>query len=294
MMPLSAPAKINLGLRILRRRSDGYHELESLFLPLDLADVLELEVRDASRPSVHLRLAGRSAQVPDGGENLAARAAQAYLDRAGLACRVEIALAKHTPAAAGLGGGSSDAGAVLRALAARFPDALGPEALHALALALGADVPFFLDPRPCWVSGVGERLEPVEGLPALPLLLVNPGVALATAEVYRAFDALHPGWSRAPAPAPDGRALADPRTRAERLAGWVDNDLASAALRLCPAIGRVRQRLQELGALAVGMSGSGATLYGVFPDAASARASLDRAGFAPPAWGRVATTLESR
>jgi len=293
VIQLDAPAKINLGLRVTRRRADGYHELESLFLPLDLADAIRLAVAPAPRASVVLRLEPAAPAIPDNAENLAARAASAFLEAAGLAFRVEIGLTKHTPVAAGLGGGSSDAGAVLRALAERFPDALTPAALASLALQLGADVPFFLDPRPSWVRGVGERLEPVDGLPSLPLVLANPGVALATAEVYRAFDALHPGWNR-PETAAHGLEPLDPSGDPERLAGWVENDLAGAALRLCPAIGRLRERLRALGALAVGMSGSGATVFGVFADAAAARAALGGAGFSPPIWGRVATTLESR
>ena len=293
MIQLDAPAKINLGLRVMRRRADGYHEIESLFLPLDLADAIRLAVAPAPRASVALRLEPPAPEIPDDAENLAARAASAFLEATGLAFRVEIELTKHTPVAAGLGGGSSDAGAVLRALAERFPDALTPAALASLALQLGADVPFFLDPRPSWVRGVGECLEPVAGLPSLPLVLANPGVALATAEVYRAFDVLHPGWSR-PETAAHGFEPPDPRGAPERLAAWVENDLAGSALRLCPAIGRLRERLRALGALAVGMSGSGATVFGVFADAAAARAALGGAGFSPPIWGRVATTLESR
>jgi len=288
---LSAPAKINLGLRVLGRRADGYHELESLFLPLDLADEIRLGVEPAPRSSVQLRLAPTPFCVPDGGDNLAARAALAFLEAAGLTCRVDVELAKHTPVAAGLGGGSSDAGAVLRGLAARFPEALGPAALATLALELGADVPFFLDPRPAWVRGVGEQVEPVDGVPSLALLLANPGVGLATADVYRAFDALYPDWKPRAAPGPARGPLAG---GAEQLARWVENDLEAAALRLCPAIGRLEQRLRELGALAVGMSGSGATLFGVFEDAPAARTALAEAAFAAPQWGRVATTRESR
>ena len=291
MTALSAPAKINLGLRVLGRRADGYHELESLFLPLDLADEIRLGVEPAPRSGVQLRLAPTPFCVPDGGDNLAARAALAFLEAAGLTCRVDVELAKHTPVAAGLGGGSSDAGAVLRGLAARFPQALGPAALASLALELGADVPFFLDPRPAWVRGVGEQVEPVDGVPSLALLLVNPGVGLATADVYRAFDALYPDWKPRVAPGPARDPLAG---GAEQLARWVENDLEAAALRLCPAIGRLQQRLRELGALAVGMSGSGATLFGVFEDAPAARRALAEAAFAAPQWGRVATTRESR
>jgi 4-diphosphocytidyl-2-C-methyl-D-erythritol kinase len=268
-----APAKLNLGLRILGRRADGYHELESVFAPLDLADRIELEIGEAERPEVTLSLAGAAAGVPDDATNLAVQAAAEFLAAAGLARAVRIRLTKSIPAAAGLGGGSSDAGAVLRALAASFPDALGAPALAHLALELGADVPYFLAPRPARVGGIGERIQPLADFAPLACLLANPGVRLSTAAVFAAFDA-HPA-SSPPALDPElGLDLA--------------NDLEPAALRLCPAIAPLRERLRAAGARAVGLSGSGPTLFGIFPDAAQAARALSRAGFAGPVWARVA------
>ena len=181
---------------------------------------------------------------------------------------------------------------MLRALCDAFPEAVGRSALAALALELGADVPFFLDPRPTRVGGVGERLEPVSGLPRLALLLANPGTALSTAEVYAAYDALHPAPRSVAAPSelPDLARLSGDSSDLVRL---LANDLEAPALRLCPAIGRLRARLRELGARAVGMSGSGATLFGVFVSPDAARAALAAAAFEPPIWAQVATTLES-
>ncbi len=288
-----APAKVNLGLRVLGRRPDGYHEIESLFAPLDLADEIRVAVQPDARGRVTLSLGPRDARVPDDATNLAVRAAAAFLDAAEIGARVHIELAKRIPAAAGLGGGSSDAGTVLRELAARFPDALpGPE-LQRVALELGADVPFFLDPRPARVGGIGECRTPVKGIPRLDLLLLNPGEALPTAEVYRAFDALRQEASGEPHPLPE-TFPSDLREAASRgeLARLLRNDLEIAATRLCPPIRRLRARLIELGALAVGMSGSGATLYGVFETAQAARAALDRAAPGALGWARVASTLE--
>ncbi len=151
-----APAKVNLGLRITGQRPDGNHELESVFLPLDLGDEVELEVAPARLSSVALTLhPGPVEGVPGDASNLAYRAAEAFLEvagRAGCTGSVRIRLHKRIPAAAGLGGGSSDAGVVLRSLARLFPAALSAKALGELALDLGADVPFFLDPRPARVS----------------------------------------------------------------------------------------------------------------------------------------------
>lgn len=297
-----APAKINLGLRIVGRRPDGYHELDSLFLPLDLAD--ELELREAPpEDGVSLELAGGAPGVPADPSNLAVRAALAFAEAAGLTTGLAVRLTKRIPAAAGLGGGSSDAGAVLRELDRRHPGAVAPERLRALALSLGADVPFFLDPRPARVRGVGERVEPVEGVPALHLVLANPGIPLSTAEVYRAADALG-GELTGPAGGPTmpplsalreaGADPADPSgPGAGELEAWVRNDLEPAALRLCPPIGRLRERLRQAGARAVGLSGSGPTLYGLFGDRATATRAAVEAGIRAPAWVRVAQTLPS-
>ena len=290
-MRVQAPAKVNFGLRVVGRRADGYHELESLFVPLDLADELSVAAEPADRTAVRLRMQ-TAADVPADGENLAVRAALAFLKEAGLSVDVCIDLAKRIPVAAGLGGGSSDAGAVLRALSEGFPGSVGQRALAQVALDLGADVPFFLDPRPAWVRGVGEKLEPAPGLPRLALLLANPGAAVSTAEVYRAFDALQPVARSVPRARelPD---LADLVGDPSGLARLLANDLEAPALRLCPAIARLRERLAELGALAVGMSGSGATLFGVFESPGAARDALAAARFGPPVWAQVASTLES-
>lgn len=290
-LELDAPAKVNLGLRIVGRRADGYHELESLFAPLDLCDAIALRIESARAAEVTLAIAGDAAGAPQGSDNLAVRAASAFLARSGIAARVSIGLTKRTPVAAGLGGGSSDAAAVLRGLAQVFPAAFPADALEELALGLGADVPFFLDPRPSWVTGIGERREPVTGVPSLALLLANPGEALATEEVFRAFDALAvPGAARSAPLRWLAHELADDRALAARL----HNDLEAPAVRLCPPIARLRAQLSAAGARAVGMSGSGATVYGVFANRAAAEGAA--AGFPLPgrSWTRVAATGESR
>jgi 4-diphosphocytidyl-2-C-methyl-D-erythritol kinase len=283
---------VNLGLRIVGRRPDGYHELESLFVPLDLADEAPRRVPPPAPAGVVLSLLEPAPGVPAGAANLAVRAAEAFSAAAGLHAGVEIRLGKRTPAAAGLGGGSSDAAAVLRLLARHRPAALSPDDLRRLALELGADVPFFLDPRPAWVGGVGEHLEPATGIPPLALLLANPGAQVPTAAAYRAFDALHP-QGRGAIPTPRRPDWSQWHDAGGALARWLHNDLESAALRLCPAIGRLRRRLEALGPLAVGMSGSGATLFGIFPDLAAARHALAHTGLEAPAWARVATSVGS-
>jgi 4-diphosphocytidyl-2-C-methyl-D-erythritol kinase len=291
-VPISAHAKLNLGLRVVGRRADGYHLLESLFVPLDLADVLRLAItRDVPR-AVSLRVEGATPELGADESNLAARAARAFLQAADLDAEVDLELEKVIPVGAGLGGGSSDAGSVLRMLDAAFPGALGPERLAAVALALGADVPYFLDPRPALVTGIGEHIEPLADVPSLPVLMATPAPPLPTAHVFRAFAAasatLTPaeGTRRIP-PLPAlleasrgtetrvGRVLRRVRpvtwARSDDLQTLLANDLEAVATRLQPAIGRLRTEIARAGARAVGMSGSGPTVFGVFESADEAR-----------------------
>lgn len=298
---LRTPAKVNLGLRLVGRREDGYHLLESLFAPIDLHDEVEVELGGSGSEGVHLELAPIPADrmppalaaVTAGPDNLVVRAAVAFLRAASLTRSVEIRLDKRIPAGAGLGGGSSDAAAVLRALNALVDRPLPAAELARVALGLGADVPFFLAPIPSFVSGIGECIEPLEGLPGLDLVVANPGISLATAEVYRAADALgsaltRPGAGSTMRAFSRLRAASDPSGSVPRVSGigprslqpsirdLLVNDLEPAARRLCPPITRLAQRLAEMGAMAVSLSGSGATVFGVFASADAARRAADR------------------
>jgi 4-diphosphocytidyl-2-C-methyl-D-erythritol kinase len=187
---------------------------------------------------------------------------------------------------------------VLRALTALFPGALAAERLAALALGLGADVPFFLDPRPAIVRGIGERIAPVGSLPPLHFVLAHPGLPLATADVYRAFDQAAPALtlsdpgSTLPPPfgfLEDGAGRID-RVAVDRIAGLVallGNDLEPAAIRLCPPVARLREQVRTQGALAAGMSGSGPTVFGLFEDAAAAGKAARTLALEPPAWSKA-------
>jgi 4-diphosphocytidyl-2-C-methyl-D-erythritol kinase len=257
-----APAKLNLGLRVVGRRDDGYHLLESLFVPLDLADRVRVEVEAAPASAVSMTVLGRAGDVPGGDDNLVVRAARAFLHAAGLGARVALTLDKQIPVGAGLGGGRY------------FANKLSAPALAEVAVRLGADVPFFLDPRPAWVTGIGERIEALPAFPPLDVLLVTPAPALATAEVFRAYAAaLTP-----PSPSRRMPALRDGP-------GWfptatlLANDLEPIAARLRPAIGRVRSEIERLGAEAVAMSGSGPTVFGLFRDAEQARSASKEGRF---------------
>lgn len=289
-LELHAPGKINLGLRLVGRREDGYHELESLFLPLELADAVVIDVQPGRRGILELTVEGGHASVPAGEENLAWKAASSFLRASGLEANLRLRLRKTIPVGAGLGGGSSDAAAVLRGLSRLHPGRV-PD-LRALALELGADVPFFLDPRPARVGGIGERIEPVEGLPALPVVLLAPRMALSTAAVYAAWDAsgaaLTPRSAASTMPwlLPLRRLRGDPGRIAidisvEEWAEALRNDLEPAAVLLCPPVAGLSRRMREVGSVAVGMSGSGPTVFGVFgsgPEAEEAERVLSAGG----------------
>lgn len=283
---LRAPAKLNLGLALVGTRADGYHLLESLFVPIGLCDELELAVEPGGEgvaldcgPPLDAELPEDLHRVPSGPDNLVHRAARLYCERAGYRARISIRLRKAIPAGAGLGGGSSDAAAVLRGLAGLSGLDLAPGDLARWALELGADVPYFLDPRPAWVTGIGERIEPVEGVPALAVVLVNPGKTLATAEVYRMADQLGGALTRN-TPGSTMRAFSglarESRDVASALRDLLINDLEPAARKLCPPVARIADRLDRLGASAVSMTGSGATMFGVFASEQAARTAADR------------------
>ncbi len=256
----TAPAKINLFLRVIGRRSDGYHEMDSIFVPISLADRVRIEVRPSQSPAVSLRCA--VASIADSKTNLATRAARAFMHEFGVTGEVQIDLDKAIPMGAGLGGGSSDAGAVLRMMAALFGvDARGR--MEAVAVSLGADVPFFLDPRPSRVGGIGEIIAPLQGFPTLYLVIAVPPVEVPTGPIFKA---LKPAQWSGPAPEDDFRAILAGRISASSLV----NDLAPVAIERYPEIGQLKAILEESGARAAAMTGSGGAVFGVFESAKAA------------------------
>ena len=302
---LSAPAKVNLGLRVVGRREDGYHLIESLFVPITLCDDVRVECVPAGRTTVELSVQidpsapdSLARSVPSGPENLVHQAARVFLEAAEATASVRILLRKRIPSGAGLGGGSSDAASVFRALTQLIPNRVAPETLAQRALALGADIPFFLDPQPALVRGIGEKIEPIQGVPLLSLILGHPGEALATPEVFRVWDALPDALTPSPAGstlrALSGRltgASATAAELAEVLGDLLENDLEKAAVRLCPPVRRLQERLSRAGALATGMSGSGATVFGVFADGKAAAQGFEQLAPGAREWWHLAQTV---
>jgi 4-diphosphocytidyl-2-C-methyl-D-erythritol kinase len=277
-MPL-ARAKVNLWLKVVGRRADGYHLLDSLVAFADLADSLEASPSD--RLSLVVDGPGEAALSKET-DNLVLKAARLLADRAGVAPRAALRLTKRIPVAAGLGGGSADAAATLQALVDLWRVAIPVEGLFELAASLGSDVPMCLAGRTALVSGIGEKLAPAPPLPPCGLLLVNPVVALPTAGVF----ATHRGdFARAE---PLVRPWSDLASLVEALAAR-GNDLTVAATALCPAIADVLAFLRKSPAVRyAAMSGSGATCFALYDTPGAANlAATD----VPAAWWRHAGVL---
>ncbi len=267
-------SKVNLSLAVTAKRPDGYHDLDSLFYPFrDPSDEIRLE--DAPGDSgVTIRCDAPGVPLePE--KNLCGKAVFAYCKAAGMDVPgVVIHLEKHIPVAAGMGGGSADCAAVLRLLQERF-HALSQEQLEAAAFSLGADVPFFLNPRPSHVTGAGEHIVPVDGLPEhLPLLLAAPQFPVSAAWAYQHMD-----LARAIAEPPRTNELVDALRRRdyEAAARFMRNDLEHALFVKFPLLVILRDFLLAQGALRVMVSGSGPTLLALFRDDSAAQAAHARA-----------------
>ncbi len=274
-----ARAKVNLWLNVVGRRADGYHLLDSLIAFTDLADEIAAAPSDRLSLTVDGPLASSIAQ--EGDNNLVLKAARLLADRAGVAPRASLTLTKRIPVAAGLGGGSADAAATLQTLIDLWRVALPVEELFDLAGRLGADVPMCFAGRAALASGVGEQLAPAPPLPPCAILLVNPGVALPTPDVFKARRS----------------AFSEPRP----LRPWTDlasfvvalaergNDLTDAAITLCPLVADVLAFLRKsVGARYIAMSGSGATCFALYDSVEHARHTAARL---PTSWWHHAGKL---
>ncbi len=279
-----APAKVNLTLGVLGRRADGWHELDSVVAFAGCGDWLAFEPSEALSLTIAGPTAAATGQTDD---NLVLRAARALAERVPRLKLGRFHLRKSLPVAAGLGGGSSDAAAALRALAAVNDLAPDDERLFAAAAAVSSDAPVCLCPSARHMAGRGERLGPALGLPPLPAVLANPGVAVATPAVFAALG-LKVGASLDAPPAPRLEPGYD-RARALDALKAGRNDLQASAIAIAPAIGDTLAALARLdGARLARMSGSGATCFALFDDRhAAARAARMLAGAHPSWWVRA-------
>jgi 4-diphosphocytidyl-2-C-methyl-D-erythritol kinase len=288
-----ARAKVNLCLHVGPIRSDGYHPLSSLVAFADVGDLVTVEPAEALSLTVTGPFSsGLAGAGPDGaGDNLILKALRALGQATGTGDpRLKVTLDKRLPVAAGLGGGSSDAGAALRLARTALSLAIDDAALEAISAVVGADGPMCLRARTAWAEGIGDRLEDRPGLPPLYAVLVNPGAPCSTGAVYRAYDHAPVGVADRPADLGDASAAG--------VIGWLAqqrNDLQPPALTVAPAITGVLSALSACeGVSLVRMSGSGATVFGLFEgqgEAAAAAAAASRLSADHPDWWIVPAVL---
>lgn len=281
-----APAKINLTLEVGPPRVDGYHPLQSIVTFADVGDIIEAEPAEV----LSLNIVGEFADelAGDTENNLVMRAARALSDAAGISLGASLTLEKQLPIASGIGGGSSDAAAALRALNELWRLSWPLEQLRPIARTLGADVPVCLAGLPAYMTGTGEVFEPIT-LPAFAAVLINPLTPLSTPEVYRRFDAMGLGARFATKPAPDWSGAE------QALAGIArtGNDLTDPATAIAPQIAEVSQILRaDARVRYAALSGSGATVFALTANAEDAAALADALQEKRPDWW-VADTLLS-
>jgi 4-diphosphocytidyl-2-C-methyl-D-erythritol kinase len=278
MFTLKAPAKINWFLSVLQKRGDGYHDISSLMQCVDLYDLLTFEKHDTLQVISDVR------DLPVE-QNLVYRAAMAMRGIAGVRQGAKITLKKEIPLAAGMGGGSSDAACTLIGLNRLWGTNLSTEKLHEVGELIGSDVPFFINSNYAYAEGRGEIITALPGAPAVTLLLVNPGIPVSTAWAYQARQ------SELTKKAVDIKLFCQTldRNDFDLLRSLMVNDLEHAVISAFPEIGRIKDSLLRLGAVASSMSGSGSTVFGVFRSTEEAEYAATNIGAAY--WRRVVKTL---
>ena len=259
MLAIKSPAKINLLLKVRRRREDGYHDIVSVMCLVGLFDRITLSF---DTPTITVQCS--DPRVPEDSSNLAYRAADLFMKKCGISDGVGITIKKVIPVAAGLGGGSSNAAGVLLGLNHYFGDPYSMDQLMAMGLSLGADVPFFLFQKPALATGIGDKLEAYSGLPSYQILLVNPGFTVSTAEIYRNLNLRLTKCKKKLT-----NALL--KNRGFDAALHLCNDLETVTASSYPEIQTIKDQLINCGALGALMSGSGPTVFGLYDDIEKAR-----------------------
>jgi 4-diphosphocytidyl-2-C-methyl-D-erythritol kinase len=268
---IRAPAKVNLSLRVLGKRRDGYHLLDTIMVPISLYDEIHIRAVRGTKlqePDKLIWISCDQPAIPLDEKNIAYRAAQLLMERAGSKQPIHIDIRKRIPVGAGLGGGSTDAAATLIGLNRLLNLRLSRGRLEKLGLLLGTDVPFFIRGGPARARGIGERLRPIRNLPGFWLLVIYPGFPVETAWVYRNLATLTK-------PMANTSITTHLRNR-DKLANLLVNDLERVTIGRYPHIGVLRERLMEEGAAGASMSGSGSAVFGVFYSRQRAKQAFNR------------------
>ena len=268
-MKIRAPAKINLGLRVVGRRADGYHLLDTIMLPVSLYDEIIIQKGKKSSLKGRLTVTCDDPLVPPGKKNLAYKAASLLLNKKDINESLHIHIHKRIPVGAGLGGGSTDAAATLVTLNRLFRLGYKRKGLENIASTIGADVPFFVKGVPARARGIGERLTPLRKVPRLWLIILYPKFPVSTAWVYRN---LHPKLTKAIVNTSINFSLGSPANLRKLLV----NDLETVTMGRYPRIGLLKEELARQGAIGTLMSGSGSSVFGVFRSKRSAERAFRR------------------
>lgn len=266
-----AYAKINIGLDVLRRRADGYHEVKMIMQTVDIYDELVLERR--KQPGIELRM--DNSELPSGGDNLICRAADLLFREKEITGGVNISLTKRIPIAAGMAGGSADAAAALRGVNELFDLGYSLTELQALGVGLGADIPYCLAGGTMLSEGIGEILTPLPAPPAAHLVIAKPDINVSTAFVYGNLHADRLAWH----PDIDGMIAALQRGDLDGITGRLGNVLETVTVKAHPVIEQIKELLRKQGAENALMSGSGPTVFGIFKEketAARAAEAVER------------------
>ena len=262
-----AYAKINIGLDVLRRRADGYHEVKMIMQTVDIYDELVLEKR--KEPGIELRMDNR--ELPSGGDNLICRAADLLFREKKITGGVNISLTKRIPIAAGMAGGSADAAAALRGVNELFDLGYSQKELQALGVGLGADIPYCLAGGTMLSEGIGEILTPLPAPPAAHLVIAKPDINVSTAFVYGNLHADSLAWH----PDIDGMIVARQKGDLDGITGRLGNVLETVTVKAHPVIEQIKELLRKQGAENALMSGSGPTVFGIFKEKETAERAAE-------------------
>lgn len=259
-----SPAKVNLFLKVLKKRSDGYHDIITVMQPISLYDEIYLDISDGK--GIFIECDNKT--IPSDKTNIAFKAAEAFFSKTGFAKKVSIKIKKNIPVAAGLGGGSSNAASVLMGLNKMLGAGLSKKDLMEIGEKLGSDVPFFIFGGSAIATGRGEKLEKIE-LPKFWYVIINPGFPVSTAWAYENLD-LTKKQENINIP------FLKKRVNSFSIEDILENDLESVTVKKYPDIENIKASLKNLGAKGAMMSGSGPTVFGIFEDERAAKSAFDR------------------